>query len=404
MAETKRFKLAYFTVKAPLGRGEAFIITEITELQRRGDVELLIFPLRPDKAPVHGKEAEALAARTVGLPLISGKIVLGFLESFLRSPVRTLGVILKILRNSRPGVVFKNLIVIPKGVYLSRVLKQRNIDHIHAHWASTPSTLAYVVSQLANIPWSFTAHRWDIAENNMLKEKVRTACFVRAIDERGRQEILSIAGGEFHDKVTVIHMGIRIQEMREGKGPKLPPVIACIANLVRVKGHPYLLEACHILKQKGFQFKCLIVGDGPERRNIEAKIRELALNDVIELRGLLPHPRVQELLQEVDILVLPSIVTEEGEKEGIPVVLMEAMSYGVPVVSTRTGGIPELVTEGAGILVEEKDPRRLAQALESLFQNAEMAREIGEHGYRRIKEAFDVSKSVDTLLERIKGT
>jgi glycosyltransferase involved in cell wall biosynthesis len=402
VAEQKDFRVAYFTVKAPYGPGETFVLTEMCEVLRRGEVDLNIYPLRPDRAVSHGPEAEALAEKAVHLPLIDGEILMGFLQGLLWSPLKTLGVIGKVVRHSRPGVLWKNLLLLSKGVYFGRHLQKESIQHIHAHWASTPSTCAYIAAQISDIPWSFTAHRWDIAEDNMLREKVRSACFVRAINEGGRQEILTIVGDENRDKIGVLAMGVGVPSKVRRRDMKTSLLLACIANLVEIKGHKYLLDACRMLKEQGVAFRCFIVGEGPLRAALERKIGEFELGGRVELLGFLPHDRMQELLEKVDIFVLPSIVTVNGEKEGIPVVLMEAMALGIPVVSTRTGGIPELVTEGTGMLVEEKNPQQLAQAVEKFIRDEGLVEEMGQEGRRRVQAAFDIRKNIKRLLERIK--
>jgi len=403
MGEHKKLRLAYFTVRAPMGPGEAFIVTEMAALLRQKDVDLLIVPLRPNSSPSHGKETEDLVQRTLRMPLFSGKILLGFLKGFWQAPRKTLSVIYNVLKASRPGVTFKNLILLPKAIYLSQILKNYNVEHIHAHWASSPSTLAYIVSYLTGVPWSLTAHRWDIVENNMLWEKVASAQFVRTIDKQGKGEILSMVGKSFQNKLVIIHMGVKVSAYPMEKKWE-SPIIACVANLVPKKGHLYLLEACQILKKRGLKFKCVLVGEGPEKEKIKEKIYALGLEDIIEMRGFLPHQQVLKMLQEeVDIFVLPSIVTEKGEKEGIPVSLMEAMAFGIPVVSTYVGGIPELV-EGAGVLVPEKNSRALAEALEKLIENPKEAKKLGEAGFYRVQQHFNVSQNVQRLLEKIKQT
>ena len=399
-------KVAYITVKAPYGKGEAFVVTEMLEVLEQG-VDLVVIPLRPEGRAYHGEVMDEISHRPIRLPLLSGKIIQEFLKAIMVNPASVVLAISSVVRYSRAGVLLKNLAVIPKGVYLARLLSEMEVKHIHAHWASTPSTCAYIASRLSGILWSFTAHRWDIAENNMLKMKVQSASFVRAISEEGRQEMLKIVGKNWAEKVIVIHMGVslsRVLAQRERKARHIPTIV-CIANLVEIKGHKYLIEACRILKDKGLRFRCLLVGDGLERQAIAEQIRTLHIKNQIEMRGALTHGEVQQLLQEeADIVVLPSIVTDKGEKEGIPVALMEAMSYAVPVVSTTTGGIPELLSNGAGIMVEEKASEELAKALEQLIQDEDHARKIGQRGYCKVAEEFNLKKNVKRLLEIMKGT
>jgi glycosyltransferase involved in cell wall biosynthesis len=298
------------------------------------------------------------------------------------------------------------MLVFPKALALAHTARLLKADHIHAHWASTTATAAYVASSMSGIPWSFTAHRWDIQEDNMLKEKVRTASFVRVINKRGLTEIDRIVGYELSRKVRVIHMGVDTEKY----GPArfgLPntsndktPLIVCPANFVPVKGHRYLLDALAQVKLKGLSFKCWFFGAGPLEDALKRQTAELCLTDYVDFRGRLPHPELLELFNSglVDIVVLPSIVTKDGACEGIPVALMEAMAAGIPVVSTRTGGIPELV-EGAGLLVDPADSTELASAIMELIGNPELRLKLAEAGRSAVQRDFSLSSIVLQLSE-----
>jgi len=165
-------------------------------------------------------------------------------------------------------------------------------------------------------------------------------------------------------KLLVIHMGVVIPE-RNNTALKKAEVFkfVCPADFVLKKGHKYLFEACRILSDRGVKYKCLIAGDGPLEDELREMVKKLKLNDSIEFLGRLPHEKLFDLYGrgEIQVVVLPSIITEDAEKEGIPVALMEAMSYGIPVISTKTGGIPELIGDGSGIMIDEKKTRSHSQ-------------------------------------------
>jgi len=399
----KAFRVAYFTVRAPFGRGEAFVLNEMVELLGRRDVDLLIVPLRPDTSKCPSGTSQELEDKVLVLPLVDWTILKGFLRHVMRDPFEVLKLIVKVLYHSRPAILLKNLVLVPKGVWVAQQLQEMGVDHIHAHWASTPSTCAYMAAQLSAIPWSFTAHSWDIPENNMLKEKVRTATFVRSISEGGKEEIGQIVGKELQNRVCVIHMGVKMQNRLKVTHAPDCSIIVCVANFVDVKGHKYLLEACDILRSRSIKFKCVLVGDGPTREAMQAKATNLNLNELVQFRGFLPHEQIEALLQQrPDIAVLPSIVTDKRQKEGIPVTLMEAMAYGIPVVSTDTGGIPELLSDGAGLMVRHKDPAQLADAVERLLKDSQLARVIGDGGHQKVYEEFNLTSNVQRLLQMMK--
>ena len=349
------------------------------------------------------KDAKNLADNTIWLPLINLKMLFNFLLFLIIKP-QIWRIIINIFKHSRTlSILMKNLIVLPKGVYISKIISEMKIDHIYAHWGSTPSTIAYIVSQLTGIPWSFTLHRWDIKENNMLKEKAKTAKFVRVISKNGYDEVLKIIGEEYKNKCFILHIGVDIPKFTNEckKKDKDSFIIATPANLVEVKGHKYLIEAIGILKQKGYNIKYYLFGDGPLRKDLEKTVDELNLENIIIFKGAIPHNQLLELYanNEVDCVILPSIVTDKGEHEGIPVSLMEAMAFKIPVISTNTGGIPELLDNDAGIIVEQKNPNKLAEAIETLIKDERLRRKLGESGYRKVIEEFSLQNIVTKLLE-----
>jgi glycosyltransferase involved in cell wall biosynthesis len=397
-------KLIYIVAQAPYGRGETFINDEMLSIKDK--IKLFIFPRNPEKEVFH-KEAKVLKDYTIRLPLINIRMFF-YLLLFLILKPKTWGIIINLFKHSRTKfILIKNLIVLPKGVYISKIINEMKIDHIHAHWGSTTSTIAYIVSQLTGIPWSFTLHRWDISENNMLKEKTRTAKFVRVISKDGYKEVLEIIGNEYKNKCVVLHMGVGIPKfIKSGKKTferdKDGFNIAIPANLVEKKGHKYLIKAIETLKKKGYNnIKCHFFGDGLLREELEKIVNKMNMENFIVFKGAIPHEKLLELYsnREIDCVVLPSIITEDGEKEGIPVSLMEAMAYKIPVVSTNTGGIPELLDNDAGIMVEQKNSCELAEAIEVLIRDKELRFKLGEKGYKKVMEEFYLPNIVTKLLE-----
>ncbi len=401
LQNNQKKNIAYITACVPFGKKEFFVLDEISELLRKEDISLTIAPLRPKKEKQYELDISFRRA-TVRMPILNLRIVFNMIMSFILHPKNFLGNVFNVFRYSRKKAFFKNFLIFPKSTYLARIFREKRIHHIHAHWASTPSTCAYIISQFTGIPWSFTAHRWDIAENNMLEEKARSSSFVRAISQSGRDEILSIVGEKYQEKIITIHLGVEVKQFERKTTLHPIPKITCVANLVEIKGHKYLLEALQILKSQGVKFQCILVGDGPEQDAIEKKIFQLKIDNQIELKGFLQHSEIVRIYkEETDFFVLPSIVTENNEKEGIPVVLMEAMSFKIPVISTNVGGIPELIGGGAGIIVEEKNPHQLAEAIRMLIEDKNLSSQIGSKGYFVVNDRFNLKKNVNILLNKM---
>jgi colanic acid/amylovoran biosynthesis glycosyltransferase len=394
--------LVYVTVALPFSFGETYIVPEILELQRRGH-RVTVIPIRPGHLVIH-EDARLLTESTIAEPLLSLPIVGSALVEIVRAPLLVLRSALLIATSRNVRVLLKNLVVFPKGLWLARVARRQGVDHIHAHFASTSATVALVASIVSGIPWSFTAHRWDISENNLLDKKAQVAKFARAIDARGGQELATLVGLHHH-KVRVIHMGVVLHAPgleREGRPPRGPLRVLLGARFDEFKGHRYALEAVTRLKSTGIDVWLHCAGDGPLKGTFEKYASTLDVLDRVQFPGLLDH---QELLiqlqdQRWDVALLPSIETSE-HREGIPVFLIEAMAAGVPSVATNTGGIPELLEGGAGVLIPQQDAEVVAEALAKLAGDGDLRRQLADAGVRRVRDHFTIESTVSALLDEI---
>lgn len=398
-------KIAYITAQAPFGPQETFVFAEINAVLELG-ADLVIIPRNPPRDIFHDR-AKPLVRYTLRFPLIDYKILLAFIKELV-SISRIWRIAWRVFIQSRSlGIALKNFAVLPKAAFIAKRLIQSDVRHIHAHWASTTATMAWAVSEMTGISWSFTLHRWDIAENNLLRLKVEHASFARCIAEDGRREVLGIVGKDLEHKVRVLHLGVPISEEKaiRHENREQPFTIACPANLVYKKGHRYLILACaELIKRRVPRFQVLIIGDGPLDKEIRNQVKQLNLEETIKLIGRLPHEQLMQLYYNgaIDTVVLPSIETERGEREGIPVALMEAMAIGIPVITTNTGGTDELVGNGAGLVVPQRNPERLADAIEYLMRNEDLSKRLAEVGRQRVRDQFDLFENTKTLLDWIK--
>jgi glycosyltransferase involved in cell wall biosynthesis len=396
--------LAYVTAALPFSLEETWIVPEILEFQKRGH-RVTVVPIRPRRAVFHD-DAQLLTDFTIAKPILSASILGNALTEILRSPKLALRSALLLARSRNIRVLLKNLAVLPKGLWLARLVRQEGVDHIHAHFASTNATVALMASLVSGIPWSFTAHRWDISENNLLDKKTQTATFVRAIDARGGQELRTYAG-EHQYKVRVIHMGVITYppNLEREWSLRNPLRVLLGARFDEQKGHRYALEAVAQLKRIGVNVTLHCAGDGPLKFTMENYASALDLLDRVTFPGLLEHQTLMTQLREHrwDVALLPSIETCK-EYEGIPVFLIEAMVAGVPVVSTNTGGIPELLEGGAGILVPQRDASAIAEALMKLASDGDYRRQLANAGVRRVRDQFTIKSTVSALLDEISST
>lgn len=378
-------KLVYVTSSLPHGPLEAFVLPEIAALERLGH-EVWIVPMWPRGGRVHD-DAERHRERTLSAPVVSAAIV----KDAVRGLPRSLPLLSRTLR-TKPRIAGKNLIVHPKAVWLARRLQELEPDHVHAHWAAASATLAMVAAELAQVPWSLTAHRWDIREANVLRAKAQSACFVRAISEGGARELEQrVALDGWHP--VLLRMGVELPARTATPRDDAKLRLVTPASLLPVKGHRYLLEALAGLEGVSLD----LAGAGPLRGELEQR----ALGLPVTFLGPVSHAELLAGLQNGrwDAVVLPSAPTPEGDQEGVPVSLIEAMAAGVPVVSTDCGSIPELVTAGSGLLVPAADPAALRHALESL-RDPELRRRLSKGGRERVEHEFDVDRVATELAER----
>jgi glycosyltransferase involved in cell wall biosynthesis len=378
-------KLVYVTSSLPYGPLEAFVLPEIAALERLGH-EVWIVPMWPRGERLH-EDAERHRERTLSEPVVSAAIA----ADAVRGLPRSLRLLTRTLR-ATPRLAGKNLVVHPKAVWLARRLQELEPDHVHAHWAAASATLAMVASELAAVPWSLTAHRWDIREANLLRAKAQSACFVRAISEGGARELERRVGLDGWHPV-LLRMGVELPSRTPTPRDGAELRLVTPASLLPVKGHRYLIEA--LVGLEGVSLD--LAGAGPLR----AELEERALGLPVTFLGPVSHPELLSGLGEGrwDAVVLPSARTPEGDQEGVPVSLVEAMAAGVPVVSTECGSIPELLTEGSGLLVPPGDPVALRGAIESL-RDPELRRRLSLSGRERVELEFDVDRIAAELANR----
>lgn len=398
-------RICYITSQTPYGTGEQFILPEVLKLKEKNN-DVIIIPIKPEAKLAAGKEPEAIAKDTIYIPLFAFKVFAKSLGYFLSHPAKVFNIVSKIFKYSGTlKKVLKNLAVLPKGIVTGIIISKKNIDHIHCHWASTPSTVGYIAASISNTSWSFTSHRWDIAENNMLVEKARTAKFIRVIDDPGYNEMIGFIGEENKNKCTKIHVGVNMSSSSEFFREKRDNfIIVMAANFIDKKGHIYLLKSLINIKNKGYKVYCHFYGDGPLEESLKNKAKEYNVDDMVSFDGKIAHDKLikQYTDGKVDCVVLPSIVTEDGEKEGIPVSLMEAMAAKVPVISTNTGGIYELLRDNCGILIEQKNAKQLEEGIEKLINSKELQKQIAENGYKMVINEFYISTIVDRMAKLFK--
>lgn len=387
---------------------ETFVLHEILALEEEG-VDVEIFPLLRERQDETHPEVDRLVERAHFHSFLSVPVLAANLRMFRRGPRRYVRVLVDVLRATFGSVNFflGALAFFPKAVRFALEMEASGVDHVHAHFANHPTVAAYVARRLTGIPYSFTAHGHDLhVEQRMLCEKIDEAAFAVTVSEYNRELMVEECGEETREKIEVVHCGVDPEVFSPGERSASagPFRIVCVASFERVKGHRHLVDACRLLRDRGVDFTCELVGDGPLRDSTEERIRDHRLEERVNLTGPLPRPEVVDRLGRSDAAVLASVRTSRGKREGIPVALMEAMASELPVVASDLSGIPELVEqEETGILVQPGDPEALASALARLARSPELRHRLGRAGREKVLRDFDLRENARRLLALLRA-
>ncbi len=266
-------------------------------------------------------------------------------------------------------------------------------DRIHAHFASEPARVAHRLHRATGVPFGVTGHAVDLfpLAADVTVRLAQASWFV-TVCEYNRAQVCeahpALAGGRLH----VVPCGVDSERFRRVAVDRpVPPRLVAVGRLVAKKGFADLIEAARLLHERGVAFEVRIVGDGPERCLLEARIRAAGLDERVRLLGAMDHEAVRDEIEAAAALVLPAVITPDGDRDSMPLVLKEAMSLEVPVVGTRVAGLPEAVTEDCGKLVDPRDPDQLAEALAAILAMPPQARDaMGRRGRERVIEHFDL--------------
>ena len=279
-------------------------------------------------------------------------------------------------------------------------------EHIHVHFASRSLSLGLMMGILTDLPVSCTVHAFDIFTRSPASLQMRLAeCkFIASVSQFNIEYLRNTCGSSVADLCHVVHCGIDTEKFRTAARQREPGRIVCVCRLSPKKGLDIAIRACAKLKDNNVKFLYEIAGDGPQRRDIEDLIERLHLSDKVKLLGARPNDQLTELLSRASVFLMPCVKTPDGDMDGIPVAMMEAMACNVPVVSTRISGIPELVEDGiTGRLAPENNADALAQILQELLGDTDKIEQYGKAGRERVLTDFSISENAAKLRELIKS-
>lgn len=373
-------KVAYLVNQYPKV-SHSFIRREILALEAEG-IPILRFSVRSRAEElVDETDRQELTKTRFILQVGAIGLLLGLVQVFLSQPIRflrTLAFTFQIGRRSEQGLL-KHFVYLAEACVLLGWLTADQVDHLHVHFGTNSTTVALLCRWLGGPPYSFTVHgpeEFDKVKAIALPQKIEHAAFVVAISLYGRSQLYRWCPADQWSKIHVIRCGVDSQFLGQTLTP-IPdqPRLVCVGRLCEDKGQLLLVEAVRILREEGLSLKLVLVGDGELRKAIEAKIQRYQLEEQIEITGWASSEAVRAQILAARALVLPSFA------EGLPVVIMEALALGRPVISTAIAGIPELVQPSCGWLIPASSIEALVNAMrEVLKQPVEILQEMGGIG------------------------
>ncbi len=381
---------------------ETFVLFELLGLERRGRRLHIVSLRKPDDGRFH----EALARLEAGVTYLPEHVrcapgaYLSAQARALRRAPRALG---RTLRSAiRHGPEARQAWW--RAPLVAELALARGAERLHAHFASLPAVTAMYAAELAALPFSFTAHAKDIfcdaRPRALLRELLCAARRVVTVSDYNAAFLRSLAGGALPpERVVRVYNGVDLERFRPApERQSEAPLVLAVGRLVEKKGFVHLVDACALLHEQGVRFRCEIVGKGPCQAELEARIAEHHLQGMVALLGPLPGEVVAEKLREAAVVAAPCVRARDGNQDGLPTVILEAMAAGRPVVSTPVSGIPEAVADGVtGRLVPPGDARALAQALAALLRDEGARARMGREGRRRAEHLFDLERNVAEL-------
>lgn len=382
---------------------ETFIVNEILELERQG-VDVRIYALRkPDDGRFHPSLARVKANVVYApqYPEMEPARVRAAHERLAAVRPAAYAELRAYAEGLEQPYGLKRFL--QAGVIAAHLLKQP-VDALHAHFASSATRVAGFVARLTGIPYSFTAHAKDIFHQEVdpasLRRKIRDARFVVTVSQFNRAYLQAIQG-EGPGDVRCLYNGVDLRHFKPNpRTARDPGLILGVGRLVEKKGFATLIQACALLAQRGLDFRCEIIGAGEQQGQLAALIAQMRLDRQVSLVGPKPQDAVLAAYQRAAIFALPCMVASDGNRDGLPTVMLEAMAAGLPVVATTVTGNPEIVDHGvSGLLVEPEDAAALAEALARLLQDPALRQQMGAAGRKKVQRAFDVRRNVAQLRQ-----
>ncbi|MHC4138090.1 MAG: glycosyltransferase, partial [Planctomycetota bacterium] len=387
---------------------ETFVLNELRAVEGAG-LEIAVFSLDgPGGGPLHGRVGE-LRAPIVRAPRGLGAWIahLRFAVSHFRTYARTVAESRHEIRGPvadagrRLRRYFQRF---HHSVWIAQAASRLRVAHIHAHYAKEPLEIAERVHRVAGVPYSFTAHAKDLytSPRKRLARRLRSATFALTCHKAGYEELRQIGGATDGGKVLLVAHGIDTDLFRPRRRRPEGNLILAVGRLTPKKGLENLVRACAVLRDRGRNFCCEIIGEGRMRGPLRREIEEHGLTEHVRIRRFVTQEELRRWYNRATVVASPAVVTADGNRDGLQNVILEGMACGVAVVGTDVGGIPEAIDhDRTGLLVPSGDVTALADAIESLLADPDRAERLGRAA-AELMEKLDFRQTNLPLVERFR--
>ena len=396
-------RMAYVLLWFPLS-SETFVFREIQQLVQRG-MDIRVYTMYGEKLRGCSDEMKNYAGP---IKRFGSVATLRLLKAFWRAWKRDRETVKTLMRRGlfrkmrNLEAYAENLWCFLAGFLLAEEAQRDGIELLHSSWGNGPATAAWVASRLSGIPFAFTGRAGDIyPQDGILAEKSRDAIFIRTNNMANKPWLQSFCPAGQKDKVHVIYNGLTLGRRVDCRAPFQKPYrLLAIGRFARTKGFPELLTAMARLRDDGFPVRLTLVGDGNWKRKLVEMRKRLHLEDLVDMPGFVPNDRIRTFMEEHDMLVVPSVVHTNGDRDGIPNVIMEALSCGMPVVATDVCGVGEVIRNGeTGYLIPQRDPAALADAIRRMLSDREAALRMAQTGRELVFRMFDTETNIAALQD-----
>ncbi len=402
-------RLAYLVKRFPR-LSETFVLNELLELRRQG-VDLRLYALMDPREPVVHPQAAAIHGEVTYLydvrhPWRSwGRLLAFVLGQAAQRPGPVTRVIGALVSDGELSVT--GLRHALQALWLAADLRRRGINHLHAHFAHSPTGVARMAWLAGGPAYSFTAHAKDLytTPTRRLRTRAEDAIFIVTCTHANGRYLESILSEGARRRLHVVHHGTDTRRFSPARRQPEAGRVISVGRLVPKKGYSDLVAALSLLLRRGVAFHWDVFGDGPLRRDLLEQCAQAGLGRQATFHGSRPQDQVLGAYRTASVFALAPVVMNDGDRDGLPNVLVEAMACGVPVVATRISGIPELIEDGIdGVLVDPGEPGALADAIQRLLADHALAGALKVAGRRKVERDFDVTRNTARLAALFTGT